>query len=278
MPVVTGQMGTSDSIMRPAVSSYVFDNASPQAALRFQALEAVFDPGTKRLVTQLGVEPGWSCLEVGAGGGSIAAWLCERVGHDGHVVATDIDTRHLKQLGLSNLAVQDHDLRHALLPERCFELVHARLVLIHLPNRAQVMQRLVSALKPGGWLLVEDFDSLSIQPDPAVNPGESACATLKVRQKVMSDRGMELRCGRLLDGWFQHLGLADVGNDGRIFMWRGGSPGADLMRANVEQLRTEILASGLVSEAEFEQDLMRLTRKDFSFPSPIMWAAWGRRP
>ena len=239
----------------------------PKPPCGFRRSKSVFDPGTKRLVTQLGVEPGWSCLEVGAGGGSIAAWLCERVGRDGCVVATDIDTRHLRQLGLSNLAVQDHDLRHGPLPEGCFNLVHARLVLIHLPNRAQVMQRLVSALKPGGWLLVEDFDSPSIQPDPEVNPGESACATLKARQQVMSDRGMELRCGRLLDGWFQHLGLVDVGNDGRMFMWRGGSPGADLMRANIEQLRTEILASGLVSEVEFEQDLMRLSRKSTShFP------------
>jgi hypothetical protein len=60
-------------------------------------------------------------------------------------------------------------------------------------------------------------------------------------------------------------------------MWRGGSPGADHMRANIEQLRTQILASGLVSASQLQQDLAALSRQEFAFPSPIMWAAWGRR-
>ena len=258
-------------------TSYVFDNASAEAAHRFRALEAIFDPGSKRLLVELGVKPGWSCLEVGAGSGSIAAWLSERVGHEGRVLATDIDTRHLRHLRFGNLTVQDHDLRHAPLPEGCFDLVHMRLVLIHLPNREQVLQRLASALKPGGLLVVEDFDSLSLRPDPEVNPAESAPATLEARLRVMTDRGVELRCGRLLEGWFRRLGLVDVGNEGRVFMWRGGSPGADHMRANIEQLRTEILASGLVSAPQLQQDLAALSRQEFAFPSPIMWAAWGRR-
>jgi len=258
-------------------TSYVFDNASAEAAHRFRALEAIFDPGSKRLLVELGVKRGWSCLEAGAGSGSIAAWLSERVGHEGRVLATDIDTRHLRHLRFGNLTVQDHDLRHAPLPEGCFDLVHMRLVLIHLPNREQVLQRLASALKPGGLLVVEDFDSLSLRPDPEVNPAESAPATLEARLRVMTDRGVELRCGRLLEGWFQRLGLVDVGNEGRVFMWRGGSPGADHMRANIEQLRTEILASGLVSAPQLQQDLAALSRQEFAFPSPIMWAAWGRR-
>jgi SAM-dependent methyltransferase len=259
-------------------TSYVFDNASAQAASRFRALEAIFDAGSQRMLLQLGVKPGWSCLEVGAGGGSIAAWLSERVGRDGHVLATDIDTRHLRHLGLGNLTVQDHDLRHAPLPGGCFDLVHMRLVLIHLPSREEVLKRLVSALRQGGWLVVEDFDSLSLRPEPEVNPAETALATLTARLRVMADRGLELRCGRLLDGWFRRLGLVDVGNEGRVFMWRGGSPGADHMRANIEQLRTEILAAGVVNEVEFEHDLTRLGLEDLAFPSPIMWAAWGRRP
>jgi hypothetical protein len=115
-----------------------------------------------------------------------------------------------------------------------------RLVLMHLRKRQEVLERLVSALKPGGWLVVEDFDSLSLPPDPVVNPAESALATLTARLQVMTDRGLELRCGRLLDGWFRRLGLLDVGT-------------------------------------EFQGDLMRLGREEFAFPSPIMWAAWGRR-
>jgi SAM-dependent methyltransferase len=272
MPAVHSQ------ISEEGKASYVFDNASPQAATRFRALEALFDPGSQSILLQLGVKPGWSCLEVGAGSGSIAAWLCERVGQDGAVLATDIDTRHLRHLGFGNLTVQDHDLRHAPLPECCFDLVHMRLVLMHLPNREEVLKQLASALKSGGWLVVEDFDSLFFPPDPETNPAERALATVMARLQVMADRGLELRCGRLLDGWFRRLGLVDVGSEGRVFMWQGGSPGADHMRANIEQLRTDILAAGMVSEAEFEHDLMQLSRQEVAFPSPIMWGAWGRRP
>src|ERR1039458_7122444 len=39
-----------------------------------------------------------------------------------------------------------------------FDLVHARLVLVHVPQRAQALAAMVAALKPGGWLLLEEAD------------------------------------------------------------------------------------------------------------------------
>lgn len=137
---------------------------------------------------------------------------------------------------------------------------------------------LVSALKPGGWLLAEEFDSLSLRSDPGANPAEGEFATLKAMHHVIAERGVELRCGRLLDSRLRRLELVDVASEGRIFMWQGGSPGAGLMRANIEQLRTEILTSGLVSEPQLQHDLTQLGKDDLAFPSPILWAAWGRRP
>ena len=35
-------------------------------------------------------------------------------------------------------------------------------MLIHVPTREQALTKLVAALKPGGWLVVEDFDSTLI--------------------------------------------------------------------------------------------------------------------
>jgi hypothetical protein len=64
---------------------------------RLDLLEQLFDPGSRRR-REL-VRPGWRVLEVGAGRGSMAAWLAERVGPAGQVVATDIDCRHLDRLG-----------------------------------------------------------------------------------------------------------------------------------------------------------------------------------
>ena len=94
--------------------------------------------------------PVWNCLEVGEGGGSIAKWLCERVTSTGHVLVTDIDTRFLEQLRLPNLEVRQHNIVTDPLPERAFDLVHARLVLAHVPERNMALRKLISVLRPGG--------------------------------------------------------------------------------------------------------------------------------
>ena len=106
----------------------------------------------------MAIWPGWRCLEVGGGGGSIARWLCQQVGAQGQVVATDIDTRFLDELDLPNLEVLRHDAVNDALPEAAFDLVHARAVLCHLAGRDEVLSKLVTALRPGGWLLLEEAD------------------------------------------------------------------------------------------------------------------------
>src|SRR5690349_12873582 len=89
-----------------AMSHYVFENAAPQTAERFESLAALHDPTTIQHLEALGVGDGWACWEVGGGGGSIASWLARRVGERGHVLVTDIDPRFLATLeaaGLANL-------------------------------------------------------------------------------------------------------------------------------------------------------------------------------
>ena len=90
-----------------------------------------------------------ACLEAGAGGGSITEWLCKRVGDQGRVLATDIDTRFVGELSYPNLDVQRHDITTDDVPESEFDLVHARLLLEHLPGHALALSKLVAALKPG---------------------------------------------------------------------------------------------------------------------------------
>src|SRR5262245_27285962 len=97
--------------------TYAFDNSAPQADARFTALAAIFDPGTIRHLREIGVRAGLRCLEVGAGGGSIASWLCDQVGSTGQVVATDIDTRFLERLRKPNLEVWRHDIDSDPLPQ-----------------------------------------------------------------------------------------------------------------------------------------------------------------
>jgi len=48
-------------------------------------------------------------------------------------------------------------------PQEHFDLVHARLVLVHLPQRAQALAAMVATVRPGGWLLLEEADP-ALQP------------------------------------------------------------------------------------------------------------------
>jgi SAM-dependent methyltransferase len=141
-----------------SMSTYVFDNSWEKERERLAGLESIYDPGTMRHMDALGVGPGWSCLELGGGGGSITAWLCQRVGRSGRVVATDLDTRFLDAIDEPNLEVLCHNCVDEELPDSSFDLIHARLLFEHLPPREQVLKRLVGSLKPGGWMLIEDLD------------------------------------------------------------------------------------------------------------------------
>jgi SAM-dependent methyltransferase len=257
---------------------YVFDNAHGETRERFPALSDLYDDETIRCLQAIGVAPGWRCLEVAAGGGSIAQWLAGQVGPSGRVLATDLDTRFLESLADPALEVRRHDIVRDPLPDPAFDLVHARLVLVHLPERERALAKMIGALKPGGWLVCEEFDSLSMAADPARHPHECALKAQAAMQRVMASRGANTRYGRDLAARLRAGGLVDIRARGRMDMWQGGSAGARLFRANIEQQREELLRIGWLTQAELDDDLAHLDDPLTLFPSPVMWTVCGRRP
>jgi SAM-dependent methyltransferase len=257
---------------------YVFPNAAPQAAARLRALAYVFDPGTVRQLQARGVADGWTCLEIGGGLGTITRWLADRVGPRGRVLTTDIDTRHLDAVQLPNVEVRQHDVVTDALPEAAFDLACARLVLQHVSNPEIALSQMISAVRPGGWLLVEDFEVLPGSHDTNDASLERISKTAAVMRLVTAAAGSNNQLGRSLLRRFRSAGLEDAGIEGRTFIWPGGSAGAAHTRLNYQQLRDPILATGQITEEEFEQDLSRLEDPDFELRSPILWTAWGRRP
>jgi len=247
------------------------------AATRFKALSQLFDSGTKRHLLGRGLSPGWHCLEVGAGGGSIARWLGECVGAAGRVVATDIDTRFLETVGSPNIEIWRHDVTRDPLPEGAFDLIHTRMTLIHLHERDLVLELLARALRPLGWLVAEEFDALSICADPTLSPGEMVLKTHLAMHQLNEERGVNGRYGRLLLARFRALGLDEIEAEGRIVMAQKGSPAAALLRASYELRRTAMINSGYLSEGEFVSDLERMSQPNFMMPSPILWTVWGKR-
>lgn len=257
---------------------YVFDNAGGETRARFPALSELYDDETIRCLQDIGTAPGWQCLEVAAGGGSIAQWLASQVGASGRVLATDLDTRFLESLADPAIEVRQHDIVRDPLPGPVFDLVHARLILVHLPGRERGMANMAGALKPDGWLVCEEFDSMSMPADPALHPAEWALKAHAAMQRVMAARGANTRYGRDLAARMRALGLVEIRAVARMAMWQGGGAGARLFRANFEQLREELLHTGLLTQAELDDDLARLDDPLTLFPSPVMWTVCGRRP
>ncbi len=248
------------------------------AATRFAALSSAFDPNTMRHLLAVGLQAGWHCLEVGGGGGSIACWLANYVGPGGEVTVTDVDTRFLEPLAGKNLRVLRHDVVRDPLPEQAFDLVHTRMVLIHLPERDDVLVKLAAALRPGGWLVCEEFDGISAGVDPRAGSADTVLKIQQAMDRLSSDRHVDRAYGRRLFGRFRGMGLTSIGADGQMTMVQAGSPLATLLSASYRLRRDAMIAAGYVTAEEFDADLARMATSEFVMPSPVMWTAWGRRP
>ena len=189
--------------------AYLFDHGWKTEHERLTRLGATLDSVTIQHLETIGVTTGWRCLEVGAGAGSMAAWLCRRVGAQGHVVATDLDVKFLAALDSPNLEIRHHDIVHDPLEPAAFDLVHARSVLEHLAGRDAALAKMVAALKPGGWLLVEDpglgvIPSRGQRPDRRIRAGVAAVLCAREAGRV------EPYYARTLGTTLRRHGLRDV--------------------------------------------------------------------
>ena len=245
---------------------------------RLRAAEDLMDEGTIRLLERLGVGPGARCLEVGAGGGSIARWFSDRVGPSGAVVATDLDTRFGAEIGKRpNLEVRRHDIVQEPLEEGAFDYAHARLLLEHLPRREDVLAKLARALRPGGWLLIEDTDYAGSVPVSDFGAAEHE-RVQSVRMAEFARMGINHFYGRELPARLRAHGLVEVGNEGRVWVQEGGSPGARWLRLSLMHLRGRLVGEGKLTDAELDRMLELCEDPRWATISPIIVGAWGRRP
>jgi SAM-dependent methyltransferase len=258
---------------------YPLGNEWKAARERLSQLEAIVDPWTIRNLEKLGVREGWHCLEVAGGGGSIAEWLSRQVGHEGHVVATDLEPRFLQTINAPTLEVWRHDILREPLPEGRFDLVHARAVLTFLPQPAETIAKMTAALKPGGWLLIEEPDYISAIPDPSM---ESAATALS--QKGWDALLSHLRSKGYDTGFGRHLyhdvaihGLVDLQAEGFFAMQLGGTPSARFWKITFEQVQDRILDAGLLSAKESEDYRTLLDSPEYRWLAPTTISVWGRR-
>ncbi|GAB3439385.1 class I SAM-dependent methyltransferase [Actinophytocola sediminis] len=256
-----------------APSTYVFGQGDAREQHRLLAAE--YDPLTLRRLAEIGVAVGWRCLEVGTGGGTVAAWLAERAGRSGLVLATDL----APSAEPPGVAVVRHDITCDPLPDNAFDLIVARLVLRHLPGRARVLGRLVRALRPGGWLQIDETDT-TYQPcvfAPDAHTTALYQRFLVARDAVMAGAGVDCAYGRQVTSAMLSVGLVELDPVSSVQVWRAGSPGLILLAYTTVRLRDELVAEGMTDRQLAElRDLF--ARPDFRASSSVCYSVRGRRP
>jgi len=260
------------------VNRYLLDNDRPEAGARFEALAELYDPWTFRHLDGLGLGEGWRCWEVGAGGPSVPRGLADRVGASGRVLATDIDVSWTTPVAGGVLEVSRHDVTRDPPPAETFDLVHARLLLVHLADREVALRSMVDALRPGGWLVIEDADTALqplICPDEYGPEQELANRLRRAFRTLLSGRGADLAYGRKLPRLLRSAGLSDVRAEAYFPIT---APACQILEAaTVRHVREELLTAGLATTEEIETHLTNVAAGGLDLTIAPMITAWGRK-
>jgi SAM-dependent methyltransferase len=248
--------------------TYIFQTTQPDAELtRLRALEAIFDPATRRRLLSLGLKKDARCLEVGPGAGSIMTFLAQEAAPAGRVTAVDIDPRFL-QAPPPNVDVVKGDVLTVDLPPASFDLIHARYVLVHLAAAPQVLERLWTLLKPGGALLLEEPDFALCKAGGGEK--EQLRAFDKVRLAVLAlftAKGADPSIGSRLPSLLQSLGARDLSVETDAPLVPGRSPLADMMGQSAQALKPAYVSTTQATPADVES-FISFTQ------SPNSWALY----
>jgi ubiquinone/menaquinone biosynthesis C-methylase UbiE len=258
-------------------TSYRINDAPDQVRReqdRLHVLARVADGRTRRALADVGIAPGWHCCDIGSGAGTVAAWMAERVGPQGRIVSIDVDTR-FQPPSAGVVEVRNLDVTCDPIGDEVFDLVHARAVLQHLVQREAVLDKMIAAAKPGGWIVVSDVDWIQYDAQPVPEP----FATLSniLRQLSNTQHGYDGTWGRMLVDAFTARGLHDVNARGEVWTMRGGTDSAEWYVAALERaldvLPPEVFPPGFDPRAAVAQ----AREPDFAILSPISVTAWGRK-
>lgn len=234
---------------------YIFsDSREAEEWERLRSIEAIFDPETQHQLTRTGLGPGWRCLEIGAGAGSVARWMGESVGPSGRVVAIDTDTRFLRHLRAANLEILKADISAVELESSSFDLAHTRYLLIHLSNHQSVFEKILNSLKPGRWIVVEEPDFSAARLIAGNEKNREAVGKVnRAIEKMFIRRGMDHALGARLPALFRKFGLTSISVENDAPPVQGGSPLAAMMRRSAIHLREKYIATGEATAEDVER-------------------------
>jgi SAM-dependent methyltransferase len=254
---------------------------------RLRAQARVWEAATGRLLDAMGLARGERCLDVGCGPGETMRAMAERVGAAGRVHGIDVDeslgevaVEQLRAEGHPQCAFEAHDVTEAApIPGAPFDLVYARLLLYHLPDREAVLARLWDAVAPGGHLLVQDYDVRSLSVLPSL---DSVDELLRVLVDAFTANGCDVHVGVRLPELFARVGVGDPdGTDvaGRV---ESLATGRAILERTFRSVLPTALAHGITTEEGAEATLAAFDRDVALYPQrPLLWplmiGAWKRK-
>jgi SAM-dependent methyltransferase len=260
----------------PTLSSYrAPDETAEVERKRLQQLGALFDEPTISRLRRFGAQPGWHCLEIGAGSGSVARALAALVAPDGYVLATDVDDRFLEGEE-HHLEFRVHDIARDPLPTDRFDLAHARGVLEHIGERERALATMVGATKPGGYVVIEDPDWLVFDAQPL--PDAFGALHRKLRDVYLAASGYDPNLGRRLPALLAAAGLVDVDAEGSVFTMRGATPSMEWYVLGLERALPALVQRGIVDADLATSGLAEARDPQLRLLSPLQMTAWGRKP
>ncbi len=250
---------------------------------RLRLFEQTWDGTTIRHLETLPLTPGNRCLNIGAGYGSITGWLAGKVGTAGKVVATDIRTELHRPVN-HPVEVRRHDILHDELEANYYDLACCRVLLQHVPEPELALANMVRAVKAGGWVLAEEFDSNSVQLLNRNSPYAEAFTYFgREAMKLFSEKTHMLDpiMARRLRSMFEKLPLQEVTVEGCSFIVRGGEPWAKNIKmtyqAGWDQVKEEIPTEAIRLRESWIQVQKALEDPSFCFVSGTLFSAWGKK-
>lgn len=257
---------------------------TPDEYRRLREQARAWEPATSRVLDLVGIPGAGSCLDAGCGPGETTRLLAERVGPHGRVVGVDVDAglgamaeAMLHASGHRQCTVLAHDLTdQAPLPGPPFDVVYARLLLFHLPERVAVLARLWSAVAPGGCLVVQDYD---VGPASTLPSVPAADELKRVIEGAFGVAGADVHVGARLPRLFAAAGVGQPDGTDVAGRLEPLATGQATISGPVRSLLPVAVAAGITTEAAATEALAALEREarlhpDYQVLWPLLIGAW----
>jgi len=276
--------GDAMSNRKPQPDEYLLGHsANEEERLRRQPHELA--PDSRRLLDQLDIRPGDQAIDVGCGPQGILDLLSERVGPKGTVVGLErsestvrLARKFVAERQLRNVEVLEADAKSTGLPRDSFDVVHARLVLVNVPEPQRVVEEMIALARPGGVIASHEADWGAFLCNP---PSRAWDRLLEVFLAYSRNNGIDLFVGRKTHQMFRAAGLTDIQVDPVIHVYPPGNNRRNILCDFLENVKDRILAERLMTEAEFHEQLtelkLHLHDTDTLVISHLFVQVWGRK-